>query len=112
MASAGELGSAASSVLESLEFFVCVSKVLVLGLILRDCIVSICIGALFARAFCRSLQALLQERYWRVMCQVLLLALVHCLGSCRRIPAIIHHLLLKVQELALETWVGVDHASF
>ena len=79
---------------------------------MRDCIVSIAIVALLARAFCRSGQALLQERYWRVMCKVLLLALVHSLGSGSRISAIVHHLLLEVQELALEAWIRVDHASF
>ena len=109
---AGKLGSAASTVLQSFEFFVRVSQVLVLRLILRDCIGSIAIDARLARAFCRSLKALLQERYWRIMCQVLLLAFVHSLGSCQSIPTIVHHLFLEVQELALEAWVGVDHASF
>ena len=59
LTSAGKLGSATSSVLESFEFFVGVSQVLVLRLILRDCIGSITVVARLARAFGRSLQALL-----------------------------------------------------
>ena len=52
LTSAGKLGSATSSVLESFEFFVGVSQVLVLRLILRDCIGSITVVARLARGFC------------------------------------------------------------
>ena len=73
VASVGELGSAAPTVLQSFEFFVGVSQVLVLWLVGRGGgpIRSIAaIVPVLALAFCRSGQALLQERYRRVMRQV------------------------------------------
>ena len=42
---------------------------------------------------------------------MLLLTLIHFLGSCSRIPAVIHQFLFKVEKLALETGVRVDYTS-